>query len=81
MPVYEYACEKCGKTTESLRRMADADAPAACEHCGSERTRRVHSVFAAAAGKGEVSLPMGASGAGGGGCCPCGNAAGPCNTR
>ncbi len=78
MPVYEYTCESCGRVTESLRRMADADAPAACEHCGSERTRRAQSVFAAAGGKSEASLPVGGPGMG---CCPCGDPSGPCGTR
>ncbi len=45
MPVYEYVCDKCGSTTETLRRMADADAPQACDRCGSTKTKRAHSVF------------------------------------
>lgn len=47
MPIYEYECEQCRHVTESLRKMADADAPLTCECCGSEKTRRAHSVFAA----------------------------------
>ena len=76
MPVYEYECADCRQTTEALRRMADADEPLACEGCGSEKTRRKHSVFAAAGASesGDVPLPMG-------GGCPCGNPNGPCNTR
>ena len=46
MPVYEYTCEKCHKTTEALRKMADSDAPQVCEHCGSDKTRRAHSLVA-----------------------------------
>ena len=45
MPVYEYDCKACGHVSESLRPMRDADAPIACESCGSKRTKRAHSVF------------------------------------
>ena len=80
MPVYEYNCDACGTTTETLRRMAHADDPQACPHCGHADTRRRQSVFAAGAGasgsRGERSLPM----AGGGGCA-CGDPMGPCNVR
>lgn len=72
MPVYEYACEKCGRVTEALRRMAEADEPIACESCGATGARRVQSVTAAAgSGGGELSLPMG-------GCCPCGKPQSAC---
>lgn len=70
MPVYEYACEKCGHVTEALRRMAEADEPAPCEKCGKP-TKRAHSVAAVATGGRETSLPMG-------GCCPCGKDQGAC---
>ncbi|MEM6331857.1 MAG: zinc ribbon domain-containing protein [Planctomycetota bacterium] len=50
MPVYEYRCDDCEHLTEALRRMSDADEAIACEACGSARTRRVHSVFAAQSG-------------------------------
>jgi len=49
MPLYEYRCDDCLEVTETLRRMADADAPIRCEHCGSESTRRVQSVVAVGA--------------------------------
>ncbi|HEX7008689.1 MAG TPA: zinc ribbon domain-containing protein [Phycisphaeraceae bacterium] len=75
MPVYEYACEDCGAVTEALRKMAEADAPLACERCGSERTRRAHSVFTAGGSSpssGDVPLPIG-------GCGRCGNPYGSCS--
>ena len=75
MPVYEYVCAACGTTTEALRRMADADQPQKCGKCGSEKTKRAHSVFATAAGGKEVSMPMG------GGCGRCGDPSGPCAMR
>lgn len=73
MPIYEYACQKCGHVTEALRRIAEADQPQSCERCGSSKTRRAHSVFAAggsSAGS-ETSLPTacGMGGRRGGGCC------------
>lgn len=35
MPIYEYACQSCGKRTELLQRM-DAPPLAACPECGGE---------------------------------------------
>jgi putative FmdB family regulatory protein len=35
MPIYEYACQSCGKRTELLQRMADPPL-AACPACGGE---------------------------------------------
>lgn len=60
MPFYEYTCEKCGKATDARRSMAEADAPIACEHCGSKNTRRAISTFLARNGSatGESSLPI-----------------------
>jgi len=68
MPIYEYRCDACNELTEALRRMADADEAMACEHCGSARTRRVLSMFAAQAastpGGGEVCAPVPSGGCG-----------------
>lgn len=50
MPVYEYECGDCGERTEAIRLIRQADDPIECEHCGSARTGRVHSVFAAGVG-------------------------------
>lgn len=72
MPIYEYECERCGRTTEALRRMDAADDPLACEHCGDSGTRRVHSVFATASRGGpESAPPMGP-------CGTCGDPGGSC---
>lgn len=72
MPVYEYECEQCHKTTEAIRRMADASEPMKCEHCGGDKTHRVHSVFAATASEGKgQSAPSGA-------CGRCGDPRGSC---
>ncbi len=74
MPVYEYTCEKCHKTTEALRKMADSDAPLVCEHCGSEKTKRAHSLVAAGRGQ---SLPV-SGGHVHSGSCGCGKPRGGC---
>jgi putative FmdB family regulatory protein len=37
MPIYEYACSKCGEKTDVLQKMNDP-APAKCEKCGAEGT-------------------------------------------
>jgi len=70
MPMYEYRCDDCQGVTELLRSMSTADDAAACETCGSTKTRRVQSVFAAC-GSGAPAAG-GAGHAHSGGCCPCG---------
>ncbi len=35
MPIYEYECQKCGKTTTVLQKMSDK-APTDCEFCGEK---------------------------------------------
>jgi putative FmdB family regulatory protein len=71
MPVYEYQCDKCGHTTESIRAMRDADEAIACESCGSKKTHRAHSVFSAATSQPSGGLPMT-------GCGRCGDPRGSC---
>lgn len=72
MPMYEYVCLDCEKTTETIRPMADADSPIVCSHCKSKKTQREHSVFtASAAGSASPQLPMG-------GCGRCGDPRGSC---
>ncbi|MFY9725771.1 MAG: zinc ribbon domain-containing protein [Bryobacteraceae bacterium] len=46
MPLYEYRCQKCGKTFEMLRRMHDADSDLECPECQSEEVERLLSRFA-----------------------------------
>jgi len=73
MPIYEYECEKCEHVTEALRAMAHADELWACEACGSMKTNRRQSEFAAGGSKGvrNDGPPMG-------GCGRCGNPNGSC---
>lgn len=35
MPIYEYACQSCGKIIDVLQKISDP-APAACTECGAE---------------------------------------------
>ncbi|NLW50924.1 MAG: zinc ribbon domain-containing protein [Candidatus Brocadiaceae bacterium] len=46
MPLVEYRCEDCGHVTEILVRVSEDQAPP-CPECGSARTRRLISSFAA----------------------------------
>jgi putative FmdB family regulatory protein len=49
VPIYEYACKKCGKATELIRPLAKRDDRAKCAHCGSTSTARKISMFAVGA--------------------------------
>jgi putative FmdB family regulatory protein len=45
MPIYEYACQNCGKRSQALLRTFDAPDPG-CPHCGQAQLRRLVSSFA-----------------------------------
>jgi putative FmdB family regulatory protein len=45
MPLYEYACEACGKRSTALLATWSAPDPP-CPHCGSANVRRLVSTFA-----------------------------------
>lgn len=79
MPIYEYACDKCGKEFEEL--VFDDSLPA-CPHCGSAQTRKLMSCCcvhgASSSGDGESCATGGGSGGGcagcsGGNCAGCGH--------
>jgi putative FmdB family regulatory protein len=70
MPIYEYECAHCKATFEKLRPMSQANAPAACTHCGSTNTTRALSLFSAIS-KGSNGGSRAVSGTGGG-CASCG---------
>lgn len=36
MPIYEYACEKCGKLTEVMAKVDDPP-PGVCPNCGAKK--------------------------------------------
>ena len=62
MPLFEYTCGKCGKEFEELVR--DPDDAVACPHCGSKKTEKRLSAFAARVG--------GSAASGGASACPTG---------
>ncbi|MBP7275894.1 MAG: zinc ribbon domain-containing protein [Kiritimatiellae bacterium] len=49
MPIYEYACVKCGRTSSFLVRNTAAHETPACPHCKSKRMKRALSRFSAVA--------------------------------
>ena len=46
MPIYEYRCAQCGRTTEMFQRSLQGGSAPACEHCGHTKTTRALSRFA-----------------------------------
>ena len=70
MPLYEFACDACGKGFEELFRSMTERRRPKCPHCKSGNVHKVFSTFAAAGG--EAS-----KGTAGGGCatCPAGSCA------
>lgn len=62
MPLYEYCCEKCGHVTTFLEKSGTRK-PHPCEKCGSAKTERLLSAFAAHGGAassgGDASCPTG----------------------
>lgn len=68
MPIYEYACDKCGKEFEEL--VFDDSTPP-CPHCGSTQTHKLMSCCCVhGAGQGGDGGSCATSG-GGGGCAGC----------
>jgi putative FmdB family regulatory protein len=41
MPIFEYLCKKCGKTSEFLVSSNSSTNDLACEHCGSKRLEKL----------------------------------------
>ncbi len=60
MPLYEYACHKCGKTFQHLAR-SFSELPPKCPACGAKNPRKQLSTFHAGAGGGRSgsSCPTG----------------------
>jgi len=46
MPIYEYHCEKCRRTTSVLTTRVSEKVNAVCAHCGGKKMRRLMSRFA-----------------------------------
>lgn len=60
MPIFEYRCSKCGHVTAFLEK-ANARGGHACENCGSKKTEKIFSTFAAKTGtsSSDASCPTG----------------------
>jgi len=43
MPIYEYRCDACGKSSEELLPVAERNTPPPCSHCGKESLSLVFS--------------------------------------
>lgn len=71
MPLYEYTCADCGKTSEILVK-SSSETPA-CPHCGGARMAKEFSTFAAKGLKGDHVHT--------GPCCPCGQKPGSCGSN
>ncbi|MBZ5516672.1 MAG: zinc ribbon domain-containing protein [Acidobacteriia bacterium] len=57
MPIFEYACQECGKVFEKLV-LGKSSSDLACPHCGSRSVEQKFSAFATAAA---TPKPSGAS--------------------
>ena len=57
MPIYEYTCGKCRKTSEHLVRSSSESRLPKCSHCGSRRMKKELSVFAAGGGEPDPAPP------------------------
>jgi putative FmdB family regulatory protein len=75
MPIYEYICLDCKNRFDAIRSMKDADSPIRCDHCESDHTSRMISVFyAQSAGKVVAGGNAGGcAGCSGGTCSTCGH--------
>lgn len=78
MPIYEFACGKCGREFEEI---AFGDETVACPHCGSHDTRKMMSCCARRTrsrnagfdGAAPTSSGSGCGGCSGGNCASCGH--------
>jgi putative FmdB family regulatory protein len=57
MPIYEYACEACGKRSTALLATWSAPDPP-CPHCGSVQVHRLVSTFATTRSEGDSSSDL-----------------------
>lgn len=73
MPIYEYACQRCGRRFEKLVR---SDTVVACPDCGGDDLRKLLSAFAVST-RGGGALPMASAGP----CGSCGHPDGPGSCR
>jgi putative FmdB family regulatory protein len=63
MPIFEYACQKCGKVFEKLILGKSSGEPV-CPHCGSKHVEQKFSAFATATGAAKSSAAACSTGSG-----------------
>ncbi len=61
MPIYEYACDACGKAFEELIIRRSEEAEVACPACRGRRVSRLMSRTSSPRGGGDGGAPSGAS--------------------
>ena len=45
MPIYEYKCLECGRTSEFLVGVGSEDVSLQCSHCGSDQLHKIFSTY------------------------------------
>ncbi len=67
MPMYEYACRKCGHSFEKLVKSMSSSEAIPCPECASKQTDRKFSVFAVGSegAKSAAAVPAGCGRCGG----------------
>lgn len=73
MPVYEYECQECHGTFDSLVRSFSAADDVECNNCASPNVKRLISSFAVAGYDEPMTMSQGAGGGCCGGSCGCGH--------
>ncbi|HUU14244.1 MAG TPA: zinc ribbon domain-containing protein [Terriglobia bacterium] len=63
MPIFEYACRKCGKVFEKLI-MKQGHGPHTCPRCGSKKVERQFSTFSTSGASSNSSRVCAPSGVG-----------------
>jgi putative FmdB family regulatory protein len=61
MPVYEYACDQCGKRFELFVRSVSSSSSPVCPHCGSADVHKAISLFGVGVGASAGRAPAAAS--------------------
>jgi putative FmdB family regulatory protein len=62
MPIYEFACSKCGRSFEELVSMSKIS-EVVCPQCGSGQVKKKMSTFASKPAEGGSSFSLGSSSA------------------
>ena len=59
MPLYEFVCQNCGNTFETLVGFSQADEPQPCPECHERQSQRKLSSFAVSGGSHASAAPSG----------------------